>query len=226
MLGLLSCSENSNIESSKSGITKMRLGDRLYIGYLGEYKIFKIYLIGYYYLYNFYTYKDVVIIGDGAPWIKNFKYEFFPNAILILDYFHLAERTWEFCKYIYNNDESKYKCAAIKMCKLLKEGKWQDVLDIINIYKDKKFPNEVINLYSYIYNNREYINYPLYISCGYFIGSGAIESSQKNVLQSRLKQSGMSWNKENAQFVITLRTKLLNKLWIEVEEACRNYFKY
>ena len=48
---------------------------------------------------------------------------------------------------------------------------------------------------------------PEYKSKGYFCGSGAVESGNKVVLQKRLKQSGMRWEAETAQYLLTLKSK-------------------
>jgi hypothetical protein len=54
---------------------------------------------------------------------------------------------------------------------------------------------------------------PLYEQKGYFIGSGAIESGNKIVLQQRLKQAGMRWNVETAQNILKLKAKTESGLW-------------
>ncbi|MCL1918127.1 MAG: OmpA family protein, partial [Peptococcaceae bacterium] len=53
----------------------------------------------------------------------------------------------------------------------------------------------------------------LTIAKGYFIGSGAIESGNKIVLQQRLKQASMRWNVSSAQPMLTLKTKCESNLW-------------
>ena len=39
----------------------------------------------------------------------------------------------------------------------------------------------------------------------WFVGSGAIESSNKTVIQLRLKQAGMRWSVDGANYMIALR---------------------
>ena len=73
-----------------------------------------------------------------------------------------------------------------------------------------------MNIYKYVYNNREFINYPEYKSKGYFVGSGAIESGNKTVMQERLKLAGMKWKLDNAEALLALRAKLKGKLWDEM----------
>lgn len=75
-----------------------------------------------------------------------------------------------------------------------------------NLDPEEKCEN-CVNLDHYICTNQEHINYPEYESKGYFIGSGAIESGNKVVLQKRLKQAGMRWEPETAQYILTLKSK-------------------
>ena len=53
----------------------------------------------------------------------------------------------------------------------------------------------------------------LYKAKGYFCGSGAIESGNKIVLQKRLKQAGMRWEPQTAQYLLTLKTKYESGRW-------------
>jgi len=55
--------------------------------------------------------------------------------------------------------------------------------------------------------------YAAYEQKGYFIGSGAIESGNKIILQDRLKRAGMRWNTQTAQAMLTLKTKSESGLW-------------
>jgi hypothetical protein len=72
-----------------------------------------------------------------------------------------------------------------------------------------------IDLYQYIFNNIKNIDYVKYREKGYFIGSGAIESGNKIVLQDRLKRTGQRWNISSAQTLLTLRAKYESRLWDE-----------
>jgi hypothetical protein len=77
-----------------------------------------------------------------------------------------------------------------------------------------------VNLYDYIENNIDNIDYAKYLKKGYFIGSGAVESGNKIVLQRRLKQAGMRWNAKTAQSLLTLISKEESGLWnLEVISA-------
>ena len=82
----------------------------------------------------------------------------------------------------------------------LKKSKHKEVLnELESLVGIGKCP---INLHKYIVNNINNIDYAVYQENGYFIGSGAIESGNKIVLQHRLKQAGMRWNIKTAQYLL------------------------
>jgi len=62
------------------------------------------------------------------------------------------------------------------------------------------------------------MNYKQYKKNGYFIGSGAIESAHKHVIQQRLKLAGMRWSKEGAQYIATLRAASKSNRWSNVQD--------
>ena len=68
-------------------------------------------------------------------------------------------------------------------------------------------------MYQYIWNNRDIIDYPTHKAKGFFVGSGAIESGYKTVMQERIKLAGMRWYQESAEKLMALRTKLRSSLW-------------
>jgi hypothetical protein len=116
-------------------------------------------------------------------------------------------------KNIFLNDENKYKPWAKIICDLLKQSKIKDVLDIINNISIKQGQKSTFDLSKYILNNINNINYAKYINKGYFIGSGAVESANRYVLQERLKLPGMRWETTNGQAVLSLMAKLKSGLW-------------
>lgn len=99
---------------------------------------------------------------------------------------------------------------AERICELLEDGCWETVLGELD--PEEKYDNAV-NLYDYIDGNKEHINYPHYKEKGWFVGSGAIESGNKIVLQKRMKQAGMRWNPETAQYLVTLCSKKESGRW-------------
>ena len=158
-------------------------------------------------------------MSDGATWIRNMVDEVFPDAQQILDYFHLCENVHTYAKALFKMNESKYVPWAKSICKQLKASQYNLVLQELGPMQDKKLSGCSVNLYGYITNNIRNIDYAAYEEKGYFIGSGAIESGNKLILQDRLKRAGMRWNTTTAQAMLTLKTKAESNTWFrDVEQ--------
>lgn len=85
-------------------------------------------------------------------------------------------------------------------------------------YSELNVREKVEALKIYLKNNQNKMNYSYYKSKGYFIGSGAIESGHKHVLQQRLKLAGMRWSKEGAQYIASLRAASKSNRWSKVTD--------
>lgn len=212
-LGEVFTSDDIYSWTDKHGHKQHALRRREYVSYVGSAEDFRKYLFDCAVRNGYGMYSDTVILSDGATWIRNMKEELFPDAQQILDYYHLCENVTDYAKHIFGMDESKYRPWSERICATLKAGGYKDVLRELGQPRKKKTRADPPNLYGYIEHNSANIDYPTYIAKGYFIGSGAIESGNKLVLQQRLKQSGMRWNVKSAQPLLTLRAKAESKLW-------------
>jgi hypothetical protein len=118
---------------------------------------------------------------------------------------------YTYAKHIFNQNEQKYVPWAESVIDKIEKGKAREVLELLPL--EESLPSGVCNLRTYISNNLGNINYPEYKQKGYFVGSGAIESANKVVVQRRLKQAGMRWSVSGAQSLLTLRAKVESHLW-------------
>jgi hypothetical protein len=211
-LGIVFSSDNIRFWKDKKGNRQHKINKREYVSYVGGVGEFQKHLFSCAIRNGYGTYGQTIILSDGATWIRNMKEELFPDAQQILDFFHLCENVNTFAKHIFKMDESKYKPWTERVCAELKESKYKDVLKEIESFGNTEGKSP-INLHSYITNNAKNIDYATYQKEGYFIGSGAIESGNKIVLQQRLKQAGMRWNTNTAQYLLTLKSKKESGLW-------------
>jgi hypothetical protein len=213
-LGEVFSSDNIRCWTDKHGKPQHTLMRKEYTSYIGPVDVFKKHLLACAIRNGYGSYKETVLLSDGATWIRNMKEELFPDAQQILDFYHLCENVNNFAKCIFNMDESRYVPWAAQVCEALKAGEYRNVLQELGTTSGRRSASaSCVNLYGYIENNSENIDYPEYISKGYFIGSGAIESGNKIVLQQRLKQAGMRWNVQSAQPLLTLKAKRESNLW-------------
>ncbi|SDE04185.1 hypothetical protein SAMN04487894_1231, partial [Niabella drilacis] len=88
-----------------------------------------------------------------------------------------------------------------------------------------KKTQEAQKLIDYYESNKTRMNYPLYKTIGAgLIGSGAIESAHRTVVQKRLKQSGQRWSRNGAQNMLYLRVTKKNQQWSKIVELTKREF--
>jgi hypothetical protein len=210
----------------KSNELRHTINKREYCSYIGSVDIFKKYVFSTALKNGLTRAKDIILINDGATWIRNIKEELFPEAQQILDFFHLSQHLYDFAKVYFDQIENKYKPWVEKLKTMFRSGYHMQAINDINKLKKKRNSDKLlVNLCTYLQNNINNINYKSYIDRGFFIGSGAIESGNKVVLQKRLKGAGMRWDTTTAQTLLTLKSKIESNLWIkDVILPIKNYF--
>jgi hypothetical protein len=204
-LGIVFSTDNIYTWTNHKGERQSQINKREYTAYIGSATEFKKHLLSCALKNGYGKYEKTIFLGDGATWIRNMCEELFPDAQQILDFYHLCENVNTYAKCLFGTEASQYSDWADKICALLKTSQWNEVLD--DLSKRKKPTNCPVDLYGYITNNSTNIDYKHYIKAGYYIGSGAIESGNKSVLQQRLKQAGMRWNIKTAQPILSLRDR-------------------
>jgi hypothetical protein len=163
--------------------------------------------------------KRLVFIADGGTWIKNWVDDAFPQAVSILDYYHVCEHLHDFANTIFK-EEKKLKKWTDKQKELLLESKATKV--IANIKKLDSENKEALSLINYYSNNIERMDYKAYKNIGVgLIGSGAIESAHRTVVQKRMKQSGQRWSNKGAQNMLNLRVLRMNEQWGKVVQLIK-----
>jgi len=123
-------------------------------------------------------YETTIVLGDGASWIRTMCDEVFPDAIQILDYYHLEENVYDFAKAVFGNDADKYNDWAKLVIGHIMDGNTANALNEIDKYSDVKLYANVVNLNTYI--------------------------------------TGMRWNVNTAQPILSLRAKVESGLFASV----------
>ena len=67
------------------------------------------------------------------------------------------------------------------------------------------------------------LQYPTFRKLGIPLGSGAIESGIRRVINLRLKNNGMFWREEHAEAMLQVRTQVISKRWDERVQAMRQH---
>jgi len=157
----------------------------------------------------------LVFISDGATWIREWISERYPLSTSILDFYHAMEHLYEFAEKAFTNATVEKTQWCENQKKLLLESDIETVID--NITKTKAKEEDKKKLIKYYQNNKNRMRYKYYksIGCG-IIGSGAIESAHRTVIQKRMKLAGQRWSTNGAINMLRLRIIAMNKRWDKV----------
>lgn len=156
--------------------------------------------------------KRVVILGDGAEWIKNIAQTHFPNTQFILDYYHAAEHVGELCRALFDRDAKRLEVCRERWTDCLWNGEVGTLIQQATalLPKDPNSKKDARTQIGYFEKNKDYMQYAQYREQHLFIGSGVVEAACKTLVGARLKQSGMEWTLRGANAVLALRSVVLS----------------
>lgn len=152
----------------------------------------------------------LVFISDGSVWLRQMMEKACPNATLILDMYHALEYVGQAGKAAFGSGKVASEWFEVQR-KLLLDSCLDDVLGNINALKIDVLLRDSVS--AYLASNRDRMDYKFYRSRGLLIGSGAIESAHRTVMQKRLKLSGQRWSIKGAQQVLNLRVCWMSERW-------------
>jgi hypothetical protein len=154
-------------------------------------------------------------VGDGAQWIADqIEVQFGAQGRFLVDLFHVCD----------------YLAPASKVCapdaardwlqsrkKRLLAGQAADLIAELKLHVEPKSVDEehapVRAAWRYLANRLEQLDYPRALALDLPVGSGAIESAHRYLVQARLKRPGAWWREDMAQAMLNLRVMRQNRLW-------------
>jgi hypothetical protein len=160
--------------------------------------------------------KAVVCLMDGQRSLWFRQKQFLPNAIPIIDIFHVIEYLWQAAYCHHPQGSVAAEQYVTKYLRRILEGEVSNVLRSFQRQlaqlKDNK-AKEMTKVITYLTTNKKHMRYDEYLKSGYPIGSGVVEGACRHVVKDRMELSGMRWEIEGAQSMLALRTTFLNKNW-------------
>jgi hypothetical protein len=161
----------------------------------------------------------VVVIADGAAWIDQTSEFLFPGALRILDYYHASERVWAVANARWGEATSQGRRWARARLSQLKAGEVGKVIGSMRKLRMKREEAEEVRAgaVSYLTARKRLMWFGDYRRAGLPIGSGAVESSCKQVVSARCKQAGMRWSQAGVDAILALRSFVLNE---RLDELC------
>ena len=167
--------------------------------------------------------KQIVVLGDGAPWIWKLGAEHFPDAVQIVDLYHAQEHVWEVAHAVFGPSSQQACIWAKQACTLLVRGKIEELVAAIGNLptivpapeESRSVPEKAVD---YFTTNAQRMRYPAFRAQGMHVGSGIAEAACKTVVDTRAKRTGMRWTPEGLDALLPLRTAQLNHTYDEFWE--------
>jgi hypothetical protein len=167
--------------------------------------------------------KQVVVLGDGAPWIWKLVAEHFPGAVEIVDLYHAQQHVWEVAHAVFGPTSQQAYIWAKEACTLLVQGRIEDLVTAIGKLptippapeESRSVPDKAVD---YFTTNAGRMRYPAFRAQGMHVGSGIAEAACKTVVETRAKRTGMRWTPEGLDALLPLRTAKLNHTYDEFWE--------
>lgn len=181
------------------------------IGTLGNIVVFTLLMVALARQWGAHRAAELVVLGDGAPWIWKLVARYFPQAVQIVDLWHVLERLWSVAEAKFG---SRTSAAAQAWLEQMRSHLEQDLVGTViaelerwepQRKKHRELREEQLTFFA---NNRERMTYKTYLAKGYLVGSGPIESRCKQLVQRRLHEGGMHWREKTAEAVLAIRACL------------------
>ena len=165
--------------------------------------------------------EQVIVLGDGAPWIWGIAAEHFPGATEIVDLYHAREHLAEIGKVVYGPASAAAKAWTATCGEALDAGEVERVVAALGRLRPRQAEGQetVRKAMGYFQTNADRMRYARFRHQGLFVGSGVVEAGCKTIVGQRLKQSGMRWTVRGANAIIALRCCQLSGRWEEFWEA-------
>ena len=172
----------------------------------------------------------VTFVADGTPWIwKRLDWviaqaKLDPKRVVeVLDWCHAVHHLSGALAAL-PLTESQRKGLYQRLRKLLKQGRSADVIAelkvlAVNQPEDSPMWREIRYLTKHSDSGR--LRYDCLRRRGVPLGSGAIESTIRRVINLRLKGNGIYWTEDNAEAVFQLRAAVVSGRWEEILEHTR-----
>jgi hypothetical protein len=178
---------------------------------------------------------SITFVADGAPWI----WDRFPTIVRlaklegvpireVLDCCHAVHHVSLALAALVPGEAERLPLYREHRT-LLRNGQWRRVVEELSGLAEMDTENEKARTeiaYLRKHGKAGRLQYPIFRTLGLPLGSGAIESGIRRVINLRLKNNGMFWREEHAEAMLQVRAQVISKRWDERVKAMRQYLRY
>ena len=214
---------------------KQSIPDKRYISSFESAKVFGSLVYGEAICMGMRAYKQIILLGDGARWIRALHRQCFRQARYVLDWYHLDDKIYQALKRTLPEDPALRKSLCKRVTHYFWIGRKDDALSLLEDLRAELIKGglqAVVHqseglqvLIEYTCNNWDgIVSYEKMHQEGGLVASSLVEKAADIVVAKRQKKKqGMHWAHTGADGVAALRTLWLNGLdWQEYWEGLRD----
>jgi len=167
-------------------------------------------------------FRKVVFVADGAETLWSLQQEFFPDADVCLDWYHIVEKLWKAGKCLHREGSEALAAWVAEQKKRLRHGELAAVLAELRALLEKtprtgpgnKYRRAVLEkTVAHFDKNQARMQYQRLRRNDIDIGSGVVEGAVRHLVGVRLDGPGMRWGRDRAESILLLRCILINGQW-------------
>lgn len=192
--------------------------------------------------------QSICFNSDGAKWIWDridtiLKLAKIPDTVpiyRILDVYHACENLNKALAILYPDAKARREVYR-ELRTQLRDSGWQEVANRLERDYREQYPKvldqadsglttdqkECLRVINYIrhHGQQGHMNYGMYKLMGLPLGSGAIESAIRRVVNLRMKSNGIFWKIGRAEEMLMLRATILSERWDESRQIAKQQMK-
>lgn len=183
-------------------------------------------LVGYLRLLGVHQAEQLVLVGDGARWIWDRVDELVQAVgiaperfVAIVDYYHAVEHLRDVADLLSGWSAKRRRRFVQHYKEVLRQGDVEQVVAVIDELCVGRRAKALATQRDYFARNAERMRYQDMERRGLPIGSGAVESAVRQVVNQRLKSAGMFWLQAHAEHLLHLRAFLRAGRWDQLVET-------
>jgi hypothetical protein len=155
------------------------------------------------------TASERIFVSDGAPWISGMVEGWFPDAVHVLDMYHLKQKVRSLFGSGAEGRDAELRDGALGLCDRYDPQQLAGAIAAWDPPDDAKAAQRD-ELVSYIGNNAQAIRNHLRVGIH---GSGWIEKGVDLMVSRRLKNRGMAWTRRGCSHMLPFTVLAYNRQW-------------
>lgn len=166
--------------------------------------------------------KPTMFLADGSDTLWRLQQQYFPDAEVCLDWWHVVEKLWAAGECLYPEGSQELTDWMARQTARLRRGATTAILRLLKQELDripktgpgnKGRRQRIEEILNHLRKNQERLNYDVFRQHDLDIGTGVVEGAVRNLVGMRFDGPGMRWSRQRSERLLHLRCILLNGQW-------------